>query len=386
MNESAILTFESLQIDPVHRRLVLSGEPVRLTAKPFDALLFLVENRGRVVTRDELRGSVWGGPHVTDAAIEQAISKIRKAVGDRGEAPHFVHTISGKGYLFSSLADGSDRATSDGGHVLPVPPIDSDAVPLLTPQILAARDSSAAISSAAAPIWYLMSASALYASLYSVAILAEAANAFDRFGAAASAGAKEVFPVVFVVSLTALLVHRRWTRKGRQGGLLILALIFFGSAAGSFLVAARALPTTSITMLSFQGFTARSAYLKDVSYFLILAVCLLLMPYHFVCRLEYEVGQGRLDTARSIFGNRSVRGLSWLVKPKPGLLLGMLLGALVWSLLSVARIIENLKPGPFLDLYINLLQIQRFAFFALGFQCLAWYYFRLRELEQVLAD
>ena len=125
--------------------------------------------------------------------------------------------------------------------------------PLNTSPDFAPGSGAVPISPAGTPIWYLILASALYAALYSIAFLAEAANAFDRFGAAASTGAKELFPLMFTVSLIALLVHRSRIKNGREGGLSMLSLVFFGAAAASFAFAARTLPATSIAIFRFRA-------------------------------------------------------------------------------------------------------------------------------------
>jgi hypothetical protein len=220
--------------------------------------------------------------------------------------------------------------------------------------------------------------------LYTLALLLEAAYGFDRFGAAASAVARVVFPSIFLTTLSALLLHGILVHKGRRGGFMVSLLVLLGAAFAMYRAVCRVLPPVPVTILSFQGFTARGAYLKDVIYFLVFGASFLLLPYDFICRVRREIFSGRIELARiMLLDHRSPQSLS-VIRPKPGLLLALLLGALCWSLLSIARIVEHLKPSPFLDLYINLLQIQRFVFVILGFQCLAWYYLEIRNLERVL--
>lgn len=74
---------------------VLPAEPQVL------ALLFLlVENRDRLVSKDELVASVWGGRAVSDSAISSRIKSARRLLGDDGEAQRLIRTIHGKGYRF----------------------------------------------------------------------------------------------------------------------------------------------------------------------------------------------------------------------------------------------------------------------------------------------
>jgi len=86
---------------------VLPAEPQVL------ALLFLlVENRDRLVTKDELVATVWGGRAVSDSAISSRIKSARQLLGDDGEAQRLIRTIHGKGYRFvgEASADESDAS------------------------------------------------------------------------------------------------------------------------------------------------------------------------------------------------------------------------------------------------------------------------------------
>ncbi len=68
----------------------------------FDLLIFLIKNRGRVVTREELLETLWSGKVVTDAALGVRIKDARKAVGDNGNRQEVIKTIHGRGYQFIS--------------------------------------------------------------------------------------------------------------------------------------------------------------------------------------------------------------------------------------------------------------------------------------------
>ena len=69
------------QLDP-HRRELRSGRTLRrLEPQVFDTLLFLVENRQRVVSRDDLVAVIWSGRFVSDATVDSRISAARKAIG-----------------------------------------------------------------------------------------------------------------------------------------------------------------------------------------------------------------------------------------------------------------------------------------------------------------
>ncbi len=82
-----------------------AGLTVRLERIPFELLRLLIEQRGQLVTRQEILDRIWGKDVFLDAdnAINTAIRKIRQALKDNPESPRFIHTIPGKGYRFNPL-------------------------------------------------------------------------------------------------------------------------------------------------------------------------------------------------------------------------------------------------------------------------------------------
>ena len=89
-----------VRIDPERRLASLGGEVLDLTAKEFDLLSYLVSNAGRVISRDEILGSVWGAQHSTDSnVIEVFVCHLRNKIGDREN--RVIQTIRGVGYFFA---------------------------------------------------------------------------------------------------------------------------------------------------------------------------------------------------------------------------------------------------------------------------------------------
>jgi DNA-binding winged helix-turn-helix (wHTH) protein len=66
----------------------------------FDLLVYLVQNRDRVVSKDDLIASVWGGRLVSESAQTSRINAARKAVGDSGKDQKIIRTIARKGLRF----------------------------------------------------------------------------------------------------------------------------------------------------------------------------------------------------------------------------------------------------------------------------------------------
>ncbi|HWP89174.1 MAG TPA: winged helix-turn-helix domain-containing protein, partial [Burkholderiales bacterium] len=63
-------------------------------------LVYLIENRDRVVSKDDLIASVWSGRIVSDSTLDSRINAVRKAMGDSGERQQYVRTIARKGFRF----------------------------------------------------------------------------------------------------------------------------------------------------------------------------------------------------------------------------------------------------------------------------------------------
>lgn len=100
--------FEDLSVDTGQYRLSRNGLPLPVEPQVFDLLVYLIEHRGRVVTREELMDELWKGKVVSDSALNARLKAVRKAVGDRGDLQRVVKTVHGRGYQF--VADVEDFA------------------------------------------------------------------------------------------------------------------------------------------------------------------------------------------------------------------------------------------------------------------------------------
>ncbi|HKO98917.1 MAG TPA: winged helix-turn-helix domain-containing protein [Pyrinomonadaceae bacterium] len=92
--------FQPFTIDASKRLLLREGEPVPLKPKVFDTLLVLVENRDRVVDKEELMQLIWPDVAVEENNLTQNISAIRKSLNDRQNEHRYVLTVPGRGYRF----------------------------------------------------------------------------------------------------------------------------------------------------------------------------------------------------------------------------------------------------------------------------------------------
>ena len=85
--------------------------PVPLTPKVFDLLLYLVESRGKLLTKDELMAAVWPDTIVEESNLTQNISILRRALGDVRGDNAFIVTVPGRGYKF--VADVAVESTTE---------------------------------------------------------------------------------------------------------------------------------------------------------------------------------------------------------------------------------------------------------------------------------
>ena len=87
-------------LDVDRRELRHGANQVALEPQVFDLLVYLVQNRDRVVSKDDLIASVWGGRIVSDSTLDSRINAARKALGDNGEQQRLIRTIARKGIRF----------------------------------------------------------------------------------------------------------------------------------------------------------------------------------------------------------------------------------------------------------------------------------------------
>ncbi len=92
--------FETYALDTDRRELKRGSELVALEPQVFDLLVYLIENRERVVSKDDLIASVWQGRIVSESTLTSRINAARKAVGDSGEQQSLIRTIPRKGLRF----------------------------------------------------------------------------------------------------------------------------------------------------------------------------------------------------------------------------------------------------------------------------------------------
>jgi TolB-like protein/tetratricopeptide (TPR) repeat protein len=92
--------FEDCALDTARRELQRPGGPVAIEPQAFDLLAFLIENRDRVVSRDDIIAAIWQGRIVSESTLTTRINAVRSAVGDSGEEQRLIKTFPRKGIRF----------------------------------------------------------------------------------------------------------------------------------------------------------------------------------------------------------------------------------------------------------------------------------------------
>src|ERR1700722_10565484 len=124
------------------RELSRDRRGVPVEPQVFDLLVYLLENRDRVVSRDDLLDKIWGGRIVSDSTLTSRINAARKAIGDSGSGQKLIRTVPRKGFRFvgsvdaqliSASAEDTAAATSDhvGASQLGLPQPDGPAIAVL---------------------------------------------------------------------------------------------------------------------------------------------------------------------------------------------------------------------------------------------------------------
>jgi DNA-binding winged helix-turn-helix (wHTH) protein/TolB-like protein len=90
------------RLEPAEHRLTRDGTPVSLAPKAFELLVFLVQNQGRLVTKDQIMQAVWPGSFVEEANLTVSVSVLRKVLGEKESDLRYIETVPKKGYRFTA--------------------------------------------------------------------------------------------------------------------------------------------------------------------------------------------------------------------------------------------------------------------------------------------
>ncbi len=138
-----IYRFDDVQVDLRNFRVLKAGKALPLEPKALNVLVFLIEQRGRLVEKRELMDAVWGDTAVTENVLSRAIAQLRKVLADDAKDARYIETVPTRGYRFIA-----DLVVAENGDAQPV--VSSRVEPVVLPP-KASASSSPAVSAAQQP-------------------------------------------------------------------------------------------------------------------------------------------------------------------------------------------------------------------------------------------
>jgi len=108
--------FDDFVLDFGRFQLSRGGQPVRLEGLPLQLLMFLIEKKGQLVSREEISSALWGKDVFVDVeqGINTAIRKVRMALADDSDQPQYLQTVVGRGYRFIAPTNMDEDIVSAG--------------------------------------------------------------------------------------------------------------------------------------------------------------------------------------------------------------------------------------------------------------------------------
>src|SRR3954470_17627352 len=95
-----MFTFANCSLNVERRELKQDAQLIAVEPQVFDVLVYLIRNRDRVVSRDDLLTGVWGGRIVSESTLSSRINAARSAIGDTGAQQRLIRTVARKGFRF----------------------------------------------------------------------------------------------------------------------------------------------------------------------------------------------------------------------------------------------------------------------------------------------
>src|ERR1051326_210359 len=100
LTQNELYEFGPFTLDPADRTVLRDGTPLAVTPKVFDTLVYLIRNRGRLLSKDELLKGIWPDAFVEEVNLAVNISTLRKLFGEGPQDGRYIVTVPGSGYRF----------------------------------------------------------------------------------------------------------------------------------------------------------------------------------------------------------------------------------------------------------------------------------------------
>jgi DNA-binding winged helix-turn-helix (wHTH) protein len=112
VRSSDMLRFGRFELDPINCRLLREGCKVALKPRTFELLLYLAQNPGRLIRKEELLEHVWSAQILSDSVLSNTVAQLRKARGQGAHAREPIETLYGRGYRFHALVETATPAAA----------------------------------------------------------------------------------------------------------------------------------------------------------------------------------------------------------------------------------------------------------------------------------
>ncbi|HEY3056245.1 MAG TPA: winged helix-turn-helix domain-containing protein [Thermoanaerobaculia bacterium] len=113
MKTPGSFSFGPFTLDVEGAELRKGNDKVPVRPKCFDLLVYLIENAGRVISKEELLDKIWSDVVINDATLNRTVTELRAALGDDADDPKYIETVSRKGYKFIGEVSGAPREAAD---------------------------------------------------------------------------------------------------------------------------------------------------------------------------------------------------------------------------------------------------------------------------------
>jgi len=114
-----VYRFDDVTVDLENFRVQKRGEHRLLTPKAFNLLVFLIEQNGRVLEKQEIFERLWPNAFVGDNALTRVIKEIRQAIGDDAREPRYIETVSKRGYRFAGQIETAKAPEKSAAPTIP---------------------------------------------------------------------------------------------------------------------------------------------------------------------------------------------------------------------------------------------------------------------------
>jgi len=119
LQANQVFEFGSFRLDPAERILSRDGEPIPISVKAFDTLVFMVQKSGRLIEKSELIAEIWPDSFVEEGNLKVVICALRKALETEADGPKYIQTVAKHGYRFVGEVREVPKSESKHPHVNP---------------------------------------------------------------------------------------------------------------------------------------------------------------------------------------------------------------------------------------------------------------------------